>query len=612
MQPIIRIDDVHFTYPAQHGDPVQALDGVTLDVLPGEYLVILGHNGSGKSTLAKHLNGLLAPTAGDVWVKEWNTREAAHLRQIRATVGMVFQTPDNQIVATIVEEDVAFGPENLGLPHPEIVERVDWSLGQVDMTPFRKRPPHMLSGGQKQRVCIAGMLAMRPDVLVLDEATAMLDPLGRAEVLAVARRMNREQGTTIVAITHFMEEAIHADRLIVMEDGRIAMEGAPRAVFAQRERLRELRLGVPQVTQLAHRLHELDARFPPDILTADEFAAAYRAFVEDAPLPADVRVTPATDGQAAPDAPTVIDLRNVGHDYMHDTPLEVRAVTNVNLAVRQGEVLGIIGHTGSGKSTIIQHFNALLKPHEGVATVLGHDTSRKDAPVREIRRRVGLVFQQPEAQLFERYVGDDIAYGPRNLKLTREDVRARVRRAMEAVGLGFEEYKDRITFALSGGQKRRVALAGVLALEPEILVLDEPTSGLDPEGRRQLLAMIEQFYAQGITLVVISHNMEELAQMCGRLYVISQGTTLMDGTTAEVFGQADTLQQLGLDVPGVTTVLNLLAHDGLIAPEQAALYTVDDAVDLLRHAVQNKSGFSEKPDLSLPEKPDLSRRDEDA
>ena len=239
---ILRIEKLHHTYNSASTRPVQALRDVTLTIHKGEYVAILGHNGSGKSTLARHLNGLLAPTQGDVWVKGWNTKDQAAMRNIRSTVGMVFQTPDNQIVATIVEEDVAFGPENLGVPQQEMVQRVHDALEQVGMWDFRHRAPHLLSGGQKQRICIAGVLAMQPEVLVLDESTAMLDPQGREEVLAIAHRLNREQGVTVVAITHFMQEAVNADRVIVMAEGQIVMEGAPRELFRQADQLRALHL----------------------------------------------------------------------------------------------------------------------------------------------------------------------------------------------------------------------------------------------------------------------------------------------------------------------------------------------------------------------------------
>lgn len=245
---IVRVENVHFAYGPNSPQPIHALRGVSLEIHQGEYIAIIGHNGSGKSTLAKHLNGLLLPTQGDVWVKDWNTKSAAHRLAIRSTVGVVFQSPDNQIIATLVEEDVAFGPENLGVPHAELRARVDWALDTVEMQAYRHRAPHLLSGGQKQRVAIAGILALKPQVLVLDESTALLDPLGREQVLGVARRLN-DEGVTIVAITHLMHEAALADRVIVLEEGQIAIQGTPRQVFAQAERLHALQLDVPEITQ---------------------------------------------------------------------------------------------------------------------------------------------------------------------------------------------------------------------------------------------------------------------------------------------------------------------------------------------------------------------------
>jgi energy-coupling factor transport system ATP-binding protein len=599
LEPIILVEDLHHTYNPDSSNPVQALAGIDLEIYPGEYVVIVGHNGSGKSTLARHLNALLAPTEGDVWVKQWNTRDLSHLVDIRSTVGMVFQNPDNQIVATVVEEDVAFGPENLAVPYEEIVRRVDWSLERVDMLDHRHRAPHLLSGGQKQRVCIAGILAMKPEVLVLDESTAMLDPLGRKEVLETVSRLNREEGTTVVAITHFMHEAIHADRVLVMAEGRIVLEGAPREVFRQAERLHELQLGVPQVTQLAQALHKRFPSFPNDLLTIDEFVQALR---ERVPAGATNPVTglaarelpgplhSPSDGQRLHHDRTgakLIQAEHLVHYYLRGTPLAVKAIDDINIDVHRGEIIGIIGHTGSGKSTAIQHFNGLLRPHGGKMIVMGQDLSDPKADVKSIRRQVGLVFQQPEAQLFERYVGDDVAFGPRKLKLSREEIRERVRKAMESVGLGFEEFKDRMTFTLSGGEMRRAALAGVLALEPQVLVLDEPTAGMDPRGREQLLSHILALHDEGTTLVLISHNMEELARVCDHLYVISGGRTVMDGAPAEVFGQVDELRRLGLDVPQITAVMNALAEEHLVqVPE--TIFTVPQAAAALEGVLHGK------------------------
>lgn len=580
MEPIIRIDHLHHTYQSESAKPVHALRDVNLTIHKGEYVAILGHNGSGKSTLARHLNALLLPTEGELWVKGWNTKDRQQLRNIRSTVGMVFQTPDNQLVATIVEEDVAFGPENLGVPHPELGRRVDWALDQVDMLPFRHRAPHLLSGGQKQRICIAGILAMQPEVLVLDEATAMLDPLGRQEVLQIARRLNKEQGVTIVTITHFMHEAIQADRIVVMAEGQIALEGTPRTLFQQVDQLRALHLDVPQVTELAFALHERLPDFPTDILSAEELITAVSKKIKTRDQRPETRSVPPRPSPLVPRPPVLISVQHLAHYYMRGTPLVVKALHDVNIEIRQGEIVGLIGHTGSGKSTVVQHFNGLLRPHEGTVKILGEDMKNPNVDVRAIRRKVGLVFQFPEAQLFEQYVGDDVAYGPRNLKLSREEVRARVRKAMEAVGLGFEQFKDRLTFSLSGGQMRRVALAGVLALEPQVLVLDEPTAGLDPEGRRQLLQHILALHEQGVTLVMISHNMEELAAICDRLYVIADGHTVLDGTPGEIFAQAKQLRELGLDVPAVTAVIDALAGEGVLEPAET-VYTLDQAVHTL-------------------------------
>ena len=276
---IIRAENVTFEYIRRDEEGnvdgiTTAVDDVSLDIAQGDFRAILGHNGSGKSTLAKHMNAILYPTEGTVWVDGKDTREESELWNIRQTAGMVFQNPDNQIIGQVVEEDVGFGPENMGIPTKEIWERVEESLRAVGMYEYRKHSPNKLSGGQKQRVSIAGVLAMHPKCIVLDEPTAMLDPTGRKEVIRAVRGLNQVEGVTVILITHYMEEIIHADKVFVMDKGRIAMEGTPREIFSKVEELKELRLDVPQVTLLAHELKRKGMPLPDGILTTEELVEA--------------------------------------------------------------------------------------------------------------------------------------------------------------------------------------------------------------------------------------------------------------------------------------------------------------------------------------------------
>ncbi|MDR1537688.1 MAG: energy-coupling factor transporter ATPase [Clostridiales bacterium] len=556
-----------------------ALDGIDINIKKGEFVAILGRNGSGKSTLAKHFNALLLPAEGAVWVNGFNTMDEGSLWNVRQSAGMVFQNPDNQIIATVVEEDVAFGPENLGIDPKEIRRRVEEALNAVQMADHRRSAPHNLSGGQKQRVAIAGVLAMRPNCIILDEPTAMLDPLGRKEVIDTVMRLNREEGITIILITHFMEEAAKADRIVVMDEGRIAMSGTPREVFSHPMNMKRLGLDAPQATELVSEINvELEKLelplLPIDILTMDEALEAVAA-----------RAKPgASPGRRAPKEPpkrseNIIEIKNLTFIYNEGTAFEKKALDDISLNIKKGEFIGIIGHTGSGKSTLIQHMNALIKPVSGQVLLDGEDVFADKGRMKSIRQRVGLVFQYPEHQLFEMTVFKDVAFGPSNMGLPDAQVKERVERALSAVGLG-EDVCEKSPFDLSGGQKRRAAIAGVLAMQPDVLILDEPTAGLDPKGRDEILEQIRLMHENlNITVILVSHSMEEIAAHVERVIVANKGKVALTGTPEEVFSHVQELEQMGLAAPQAAYLCQKMRDMGWDAPE--GVFSTQDARDVI-------------------------------
>ena len=564
---IIEARNVSFTY---EGEAKPAVDGVSLTVTEGEFLAILGRNGSGKSTFAKMLNALLLPSGGELTVNGISPATEDDCYEVRKSCGMVFQNPDNQIVTTIVEEDCAFGLENLGTDPAEIRRRVDDALHSVGMSDFAQASPAMLSGGQKQRVAVAGVLAMRPRIIVFDESTAMLDPIGRRDVFSLARRLNVEEGITVVWITHFMEEAALADRLVVMDGGRIAMEGTPREVFDQTDRVLALGLDVPEMMKLAQSLRASGVKLPGGLMTVNEMALALCRL----PRAREIESVPAPIQGRAGGSRAVIEVTGLTHVYMPGTPFEAKALDNVSLTIDEGEFVGIIGHTGSGKSTLISHLNGLEKSEPGVVRVNGVDLGAKGTDLIAMRRAVGLVFQYPEYQLFEETVARDVAYGPTNLGLDEAEIKARVDWALRQVGLDPAKVGEKSPFELSGGQKRRVAIAGVLAMKPSILILDEPAAGLDPQGRRDMLDLIRGIHDAGTTVVMVSHSMDDVGRCCDTLCVLSKGQVAYSGTPAEVFLNDRRLHDIGLDVPECAKLARRLREAGFDMPE--GIYSTDD------------------------------------
>jgi len=582
---VIEIHDLCYTYEQPGSAPIPALSAVSLTIAPAEFVAVVGANGSGKTTLARHLNALLVPNRGRVRVAGLDTADRACWPAIRSQVALVFQRPEDQIVATTVEDDVAFGPQNLGLPTDEIEGRVRWALDTVGLWDLRHRPPHLLSAGQQQRVAIAGALAMRPRCLVLDEATAMLDPVGRREVLELLGRLHAG-GMTVILITHWMREAAQAGRVIALSKGQVAYDGPPRQLFADEGRLTALGLEPPPLTALAAGLARRWPDFPADLLTLDELTAALMPRLPRGTLPPPVPGSP-----AFPETSPLVTVRGLGHTYLADTPLAVVALDGVELAVYEGEVVALLGPTGSGKSTLLQHIAGLLRPTTGQVCIAGRDVNNPATGRRFLREQVGMLFQRSEEQLFEAYVGDDVAFGPRQLGLEREAVRERVSWAMKVVGLPFLAYKDRFTQSLSSGEQRKAALAGVLALRPRVLLLDEPTAGLAPQARHALLdTLCHLNQAEGVTLVIATHAMEDVAALAHRAYVLNRGQVVAHGTPRQLFQEPERLATWGLEMPAITALMHRLRAAGAAVPTD--LLTAGEALSIFAQIACPPAGSS--------------------
>jgi energy-coupling factor transport system ATP-binding protein len=472
---MLSFEHVSYRYP---GAADQALTDVSLAVAPGEHVVLLGANGSGKSTIARLANGLLLPDEGTVRVNDLATADKETLRTLRSQVGVVVQDPDNQIISTTVLDELAFGPENLGLDRDDISNRVDRAISTLGLEGFEERDPNSLSGGEKQRVVIAGMLTMNPSFLVLDEPTSRLDRTGRAEVRNAINSLNAN-GRGILHITHDLSFCREAHKVLVLKEGRLVFAGQPSALLNNDALLVAFGLKVDanqQAAKLASSNTLLDTLRP---VTA-----------------------PSRRKNRGGIFPSLY-LNNVHFTYGQNTIAEREVLKGVNLSVGPGSYTLISGQTGSGKSTLLRVLAGLLEPHMGSAAFSDGSKIFPSA--------VGIVFQNPESQIFAQSVEDEIAFGPDNLGLLpSKEIRGNVvREALEAVGLDPKAFFSRSPFTLSGGEMHRVAIASILAMRPTFLLLDEPTAGLDAEGRAFVHGLIEQMVHATTGVIVVSHEIEE-------------------------------------------------------------------------------------------------------
>jgi energy-coupling factor transporter ATP-binding protein EcfA2 len=541
--PVIEFKDVSYRYPRSTRWVVTHLN---LQIKQGEFVALMGENGASKSTVCQMLNGIIPNSiggrlSGQVLIHGLNTKETG-ISELATKVGIVLEDPETQLFTTAVKSEVAFGPENLSLPPDEIEERVRWALEVVRLNGYEERLPSSLSGGQKQRLAIAANIAMRPDILVLDEATSQLDPVGVEEVLSVVRELNQKYGMTILMATDASEMIARLmDRVVVLNQGQLEADGTPREIFADAGLFKKLMIRSPQVSQLAARLKEAGHPLPTFPITVPEASEGLQALLKGtAPAPVKT-VKSATRAKPA----AAIQVEHL--DYVYQ-PLDVHAVKDVSFEIGQGEFVALIGQNGSGKTTVLKNLLGLLRPTSGKVIVAGQDTHT--TAVAEMARHVGFVLQNPDQQLFADTVEEEVAYGPKNLKLEKELIEQRVAEALQLVGL--EDKRQEFPPALAKGDRAKVVIASALALDPSIIILDEPTTGQDYRGCHQIMQIAQSLHAQGRTVVFVTHHMALVAEYAQRVIVLTGGKVLLDDVTEGVFARPEVVRQACIIPPQVT------------------------------------------------------------
>lgn len=557
---VVSLENVTFAY---EGDVV-ALRDLNLAARRGEFVVILGANGAGKSTLCYLISGIVPHIYGGrrrgnvrvVDLDPWD--EPLYITAQRC--GVLMQDPEVQLFMPTLKAELAFGPANLGVPREEILRRSREALALVRLEGLEEHNPRDLSGGQKQRAALASVLTMQPQILVLDEPTSQLDPLGRWEVGEAIEQLKRTGDLTIMMTTHETEEVLHlADQVLVLEQGETVLQGPPAQVFAQTERLERAGVKTPALVQVQTLLRLNGVDQPKGLrwsLTVSEVADRIRRAVREG------RLTVRPEAVAPPrrsgaSGPVVLEARNLTVEYPGPPP--VTALKDVSLEIRQGEFVGIVGQNGSGKSTLVKCFVGLLRPKKG--EVLFRGQSLRRFSVGEIARRIGLVLQNPDYQLFTASCRDEIRFGLRNVGIPEKEIDQRAVEALQRVGL--ETYADLFPFRLSFGDRRKLAVAATMALGPEVLIMDEPTTAQDHRGRYQLAELARQFHEEGGTVLMITHDVDLIARYAQRLIVLHEGRVLLDGPTHEVFAQAEELRKSFVVPPVAAQLAQALASLGM-------------------------------------------------
>jgi energy-coupling factor transporter ATP-binding protein EcfA2 len=561
---VIRVRDLWWRYELGQD---WALKGIDLTVRRGEFLVIVGPSGAGKSTLCLTLCGMIPHFSrgyykGEVMIIGRETRKMK-LSEITRKVGIVFQDPDTQFVTMSVEDEIAFPLENHGVPRQEMIERVKRTMEITRIIELKDKYPHELSGGQKQRVAIASILALEPEIIILDEPTSDLDPVGKSEVFSMLAELKRA-GRTIILVEHNTEEAAkYADRVVLLRDGKIIMEGPPRKVFEEVESIKSAGVYPPQVTELAYTLstrYGVRRELP---ITLEECLEWLRELNARIVTPNRLERSPTgVKGES------IISLKDVSYSYPDGTA----ALRDVTLEFARGEFTAIIGQNGSGKTTLVKHIVGLLQPTVGEVRIFGKKTS--EMSIKEIATKVGYVYQNPDHQLFCQTVYEECAYGLRNLGLSEPEIRRRVSEILGRVGLQGLEKVD--TFLLGKGQRQRLAIASTLVMNPEVIIVDEPTTGQDMSQSTSIMELLASLHREGRTVLIVTHNMRLVAEYAERVVVMQAGRVVLDGDVRTVFSQVEKLREALITPPQITQLGQLLSGDS-VTP-----LTVEEMADMIR------------------------------
>jgi energy-coupling factor transporter ATP-binding protein EcfA2 len=552
----ILCEDVRYRYPRSKGDVLQS---VQLSVLKNEFVGITGRTGAGKTTLLSLVNGLIphffeGEITGRVIAGGIDTQQSEMI-QLSKIVGMVFQDAETQILSTTVEKDVAFGPSNIGQTAEEMKKNIASALEHTGLRGYEKRSPTRLSGGEKQRVAVAGVLAMKPRILALDEPTSELDPEGSAQLFKMLERLCKDEGLTLLVASHESDRLLaHAKRIVVIDEGRICWDGEPRSLYSDVAACHQWGISVPVIAELMWRLQQ--KKILPDGPIPLTLQEAVPIMTELFSRYSKQTSSEKSDKLRTEDRKTIIEIRTLSHTYNGSR----EALQGINLQIGKGEFIALIGRNGAGKTTLAKHLNGLLKPADGKVLIDGNDTRQHS--IGTLSRTVGYVFQNPDHQIFCPSVREEVEFGLRTIGgLSDAEISTRTAEALRIVGL--EKEADRHPFTMGKGERQKLAVASVLARAPEVLVIDEPTTGLDMEGGRAMMEVIRKLHQTGHTIIVITHDMQLAADYAERVIVLSRGTILADGTPEDIFLQPELLLRAGLEAPPVAALSLALRANGI-------------------------------------------------